>query len=62
LQDIFEVLTSTTHNGFPVVSNSGSKYRGTIIRNHLIVLLRRQMWSGSEQDILAGKARCWLVG
>jgi chloride channel 7 len=56
VKEIFEVLTSTTHNGFPVVSNNGSKYRGTIIRNHLIVLLRRQMWSGSEQEILAGTA------
>jgi len=56
VQSILLVLENTTHNGFPVVSNQQKKYRGTIIRNHLIVLLRRKMWTGTVNDILSERA------
>ena len=35
---IYDLLTTTTHNGFPVL-NDEEKIHGIMLRNHLIILL-----------------------
>jgi len=53
---VMEVLTKTTHNGFPVVdnlmestmfsnSNSHGKLRGLILRSELIIMLKHRIFS-----------------
>lgn len=51
-REIRKILTSTSHNGFPVVSEKG-EYVGLILRNQLIVLLNR----GCVLDLSSGTLR-----
>jgi len=50
---IYQVLTETTHNGFPVV-NEQQQFLGLIRRNQLITLLRRRAFTadGSVGQVL----------
>ena len=42
-ETVVETLQRTPHNGFPLVDAAG-RYVGLILRNHLVVLLRRRAW------------------
>lgn len=41
LSVILKILESTTHNGFPVVTNEKNLFNGVILRNHLVVLIKK---------------------
>lgn len=47
LREVVDVLTSVTHNGFPVVTPN-KKFAGVILRSQLVVLLRN------------ASGKCWL--
>lgn len=55
---IVEMLKSTTHNGFPVVDRSAvdpngnpeSVFMGVVLRNHLLVVLKKKLSFMAQQD------------
>jgi len=55
LSKIVKLLETTTHNGFPVVSNEGPErkktYRGFILRNQLLILIQRQQYVGTDKTV-----------
>ncbi|KAK9804251.1 hypothetical protein WJX72_003440 [[Myrmecia] bisecta] len=53
LRDVREVLRDTRHNGFPVVRDTpqGQVFVGLVVRDHLMVLLRRALSLGTTRDL-----------
>ena len=50
---VVEVLKTTAHNGFPIIENSERGiFRGLILRNQLIVMLREGCFGGSVGEAL----------
>ena len=53
LNQIREILRDTRHNGFPVVRNTpqGQVFVGLVVRDHLMVLLRRALARGTTAHL-----------
>lgn len=53
LNQIREILRDTRHNGFPVVRNTpqGQVFVGLVVRDHLMVLLRRALARGTTANL-----------
>ena len=53
LNQIRETLRDTRHNGFPVVRNTpqGQVFVGLVVRDHLMVLLRRALARGTTANL-----------
>ena len=54
LRDIRDVLRSTTHNGFPIVSKATDSFIGIVARDHLLKLLLEAVRRGSCQHLELG--------
>jgi len=51
--EVTRLLTSCKHNGFPVVTETApNKFIGTILRNQLIVMLKKRAFGGKAMDKL----------
>ena len=50
VHNILQILRTTTHNGFAVVSNEGGHFRGMMLRNQLIKLLQHDRFSDQGLD------------
>ncbi|KAL3159050.1 hypothetical protein ABBQ32_011048 [Trebouxia sp. C0010 RCD-2024] len=53
LNQVREILRDTRHNGFPVVRNTpqGQVFVGLVVRDHLMVLLRRALARGTTANL-----------
>lgn len=54
LRDILDVLKSTKHNGFPIVSKSGDNCVGLVTRDHLLKLLVEAVRRGTCHHLELG--------
>lgn len=54
LRDILDVLKSTTHNGFPIVSTAGDNFVGLVTRDHLLKLLIEAVRRGTCHHLELG--------
>jgi len=52
VHNIIQLLQKTTHNGFPVVTNSDGTYHGVILRNHVITLLLTRKFEDGNGNLL----------
>eukprot|EP01119_Soliformovum_irregulare_P023076 TRINITY_DN7_c2_g1_i4.p1 TRINITY_DN7_c2_g1~~TRINITY_DN7_c2_g1_i4.p1 ORF type:complete len:286 (-),score=97.61 TRINITY_DN7_c2_g1_i4:73-930(-) len=49
VENIINVLKSTTHNGFPVTKSDG-KFMGIILRHQLTILLKKKIFSETQEQ------------
>jgi len=64
VRNVLDLLRSCTHSGFPLVSNTRAEdsegahdapFRGLVLRNHLVVLLRKAQYGGTLDELVGAE-------